>query len=254
MAPTATTHVRDLEPQWLNNRSYWLSHGCAQRLNDPEVSMYRSGVAHPLLNGILRVGEGGFSRARALSESFRGLPWTWWVGDDSYSGLARDLHAAGARLTGSVPVMGARVDDVPEQPPVPGLTVEALEPADLPEWVGAYAPSMGVAPGQVEASLAMEAASPEAPEHLVRFAGRMDGRIVGTSALLDRGGVGGVYLVSTDEAYRRRGIGAAMSAAAVASARRRNLHVVTLQASRSGEPVYRRMGFTTVAHYQLFTF
>jgi GNAT superfamily N-acetyltransferase len=246
-----TTDIHDLESQLLNNRHYWLGYGRTRRLEAPQVTMYHSGVAHPLLNGVLRVAEGGLSEAKALAESFSALPSTWWVGDDSYPALADDLRATGSTEIGSMPVMAARVDDVPEQPAVPGLTVETLQAADLREWVAAYAPSMGVVPDQEEASFAMEAGHPEAPGHLVRFAGRMKGRIVGTSALLDRGGVGGIYLVSTTEAYRRRGIGAALTAAAVTEARNRNLRVVTLQASRAGEPVYRRMHFTTVTRYRL---
>lgn len=253
MTPNATNDIHDLEPQWRNNRRYWLGYGRVQRLDVADVTMYGSGVAHPLLNGVLRVGEGGLDRARLLAGAFAGLPATWWVGDDSYPGLAGDLRAAGGTEFGAMAVMAARVDDVRGQPAVPGLTVETLEPADLPEWVSAYGPSMGVDPGQREISLAMEAEHPDTPDRLVRFAGRVDGRIVATSSLLDSGAVGGIYLVSTAEAYRRRGIGAALTAEAVEEARRRGLGVMTLQASGLGEPVYRRMGFTTVAQYRLFT-
>jgi GNAT superfamily N-acetyltransferase len=251
---TSTTHgIGDTQPQLLNNRHYWLGYGHVDRLDDPDVTTYRSGVAHPLLNGVLRVARGGFARARSLAASFGDLPSTWWIGEDSYPGLADDLVAAGGTQVATMPVMAARVDDVLDQPAVPGLTIETVPAAGLREWVSAYAPSMGVAPDQEEASLAMEARHADTPAHLVRFAGRVDGEVVGTSALLDRAGVGGIYLVSTAEAHRRRGIGAALTAAAVAEAGRRHLPMVTLQASRLGEPVYRRMGFTTVAHYRLFT-
>lgn len=98
----------------------------------------------------------------------------------------------------------------------------------------------------------MESGNPEAPEHLVRFAGRVDGRVVATSALLDRSGVAGMYVVATQERFRRRGIGAALTWAAIEEGRRRGLRVATLQASPMGRPVYERLGFRTVVDYRLF--
>jgi predicted acetyltransferase len=70
--------------------------------------------------------------------------------------------------------------------------------------------------------------------------------------MLEAHGAAGVYVVTTAEANRHQGIGAALTAAALREGRERGLRVGTLQASAMGEPVYRRMGFETVAEYQLF--
>lgn len=86
----------------------------------------------------------------------------------------------------------------------------------------------------------------------VRFVARAGGRAVGTALLFDAHGVTGVYIVATAEAYRRRGIGAALTAAALAEGRRRGLRVGTLQAGGLGAPVYAGMGFAKVAEYELF--
>jgi ribosomal protein S18 acetylase RimI-like enzyme len=63
--------------------------------------------------------------------------------------------------------------------------------------------------------------------------------------------VAGIYNVTTPPAYRRRGIGTALTAAALLAGRDRALRTGILQATAEGEPVYRRMGFTTVGEYRL---
>ncbi|MFI7608287.1 GNAT family N-acetyltransferase [Micromonospora sp. NPDC049366] len=245
--------VQDLAPQLINNRYYWLGYGREERMDDDGLTWYRSGVRHGLLNGILRVGEDRFDEALSIAKGFGELPWVWWVGPDSYRGLADDLRAAGAAEAGVLPVMAARIDQLVE-PPVPvGLSIEkVVSPGRLGEWVAAYAGPMGVPADQEGAALLIETDYPDAPDHLIRFAGVVEGRVVATSALLDRGGVAGIYLVAAQEQFRRRGIGAALTWAAIAEGRRRGLRVATLQASSMGRPIYERMGFRTVAEYQLF--
>ena len=95
--------------------------------------------------------------------------------------------------------------------------------------------------------------APKMAVDLDRFAGWLDERIVGSAVLLDHCGVAGIYAVTTVDGYRRRGIGAALTAAALRAGRERGRRVGTLQASSMGRPVYRRMGFQVVAGYRVFT-
>ncbi|BCB74678.1 GNAT family N-acetyltransferase [Phytohabitans flavus] len=242
----------DVEPQLANNRDYWLGYGRAGRL-DGDVTLYRSDVRHPQLNGVLRVREGALEAALTEVKRLDGLPRMWWVGPDSYPELGDDLAAAGGVQVGAIPVMAVALDRVTELPSPPDLSiVEVPGVYSLREWVESYAPSMGVTPDQLEVDLLMEQDRPDGPGELVRFAALLDGKVVGTAALLDRAGVAGVYVVTTREEYRRRGIAAATTAAALDLARLRGLRVATLQASEAGAEVYRRMGFETVATYQIF--
>lgn len=149
--------------------------------------------------------------------------------------------------------MAAPVDRVTHVAVPAGLTIEQIPvPGALEPFVEAYAGPMGVDDDQRAAALRMVAAHPDAPQHLVRFAGWRNGRIVGTSARLDSDGVARIYVAATREPYRGRGIGAALTAAAIGEGRRRGPAVTSLQASALGKPVHERLGLRTVAGYRLF--
>ena len=246
--------IHDLVPQLANCHDYWLGWGKTSDTADGDLSLYRSDVAHPLLNGVLRLRNAGLEGAIAEArERLDGVPWLWWVGPDSDPGVADGLLAAGAMQVEAMPVMAARTNRVDGFAGPPGLSVEEVTGLDaLGDYVAAYAPPLDVPLDQVDAVVDREANRTDRPGELVRFSGRVGGEVVGTSALLERDGVAGVYVVSTAESHRRRGIGAALTEAAVRAGRERGLRVATLQATSAGEPLYARMGFETVAEYRLF--
>ena len=58
--------------------------------------------------------------------------------------------------------------------------------------------------------------------------------------------------MSTRSTARGRGLGAAVTWAAVHEGLRRGARFASLQAWPMGEPVYRRIGFAAVSHYGVF--
>ena len=90
--------------------------------------------------------------------------------------------------------------------------------------------------------------------HAALFVGYVGDEPACCSALVITGDMAGIYWVGTRERHRRRGLGAAMTAHAVEVGRERGCRVASLEASRLGAPVYRRMGFTTTRHYLRFNF
>jgi GNAT superfamily N-acetyltransferase len=244
-----------LDAQLANCRDYWLAWGWAARV-DGTISYYRSGVPDGQLNGVLRIATGELVDACAgqLIEQLRGVPWLWWVGADSGPDVANRLTAHGAEHVGTVPVMTRSLDrpvtyDLPAE-----VTIEVVETdAALAEWVSVYCTCFGVPTTAVADTLRGEAGRTDAGP-VVRFAATVAGRMVGTALLLTTRDVAGIYVVTTLPEYRRRGIGTAVTAAALETARERGYRVATLQASSLGAPVYRRMGFEKVAEYQLFRF
>jgi GNAT superfamily N-acetyltransferase len=235
-----------------NCRSYWLGYGYAQRVEDG-LTLYSVGADHPQLNGVMWLGSGNIdAKIAEARRRLAGHPWLWWVGGDSDPATLAALAAAGGETVGVAPIMAIRTDAVRPLPRPADLHVDRLpEGAPLSSWVAAYAPAMGVREADIPLVVAAEEARQDAPGVLVRFEARIEGRIVGVSELLLADGVAGIYLVATDEAWRRRGVGAALTSAALACAREHGFPLATLQATPMGEPLYRSLGFVKVAEYQI---
>lgn len=242
--------VTEIAPQAANCRDYWLGWADVARLDD-EVVYYRSGLAHPLLNGVLRLrcdAQVNRSVERA-ADALAGVPWSWWVGPDSAAGVADSLADLGAARLGAMPIMAVELDRVVAGEGPAGLMIETVEGVGaITEWVRVYSPSFGVGAELEDDIVRIEAGRAGA----VRVIARLGGEAVGAALMLDAHGVAGVYVVATVEGHRRKGVGAAVTAAALRAGQERGLRVGTLQASGMGAPVYRRMGFQTVAEYQMF--
>lgn len=237
-----------------NLRAHWLAWGSSSGL-DADHAVYRSGLPHRLLNGVLRVRGCAVEDAAAEAEKqLSGVPWRWWIGPDSDPGVAHALEGRGYARVGSMPIMAAGLDKVPEPPLPAGLTVERVGTSErLADYVDAYASSFGIGPDLRDAVIDAEAGLRTDLGRLIRLVGRVDGRAVATSAVLVSNGVAGLYWIGTDPAYRERGIGAALTAAAMEIGREHGMSVCTLQASSQGEPVYTRLGFVGVGEVVLYS-
>jgi ribosomal protein S18 acetylase RimI-like enzyme len=85
------------------------------------------------------------------------------------------------------------------------------------------------------------------PDSIQRvFLARIEGAPVATSLGFMLDGVLGVYNVATIPAARRRGAGAAVTAAAMLDGQRRGAHAAILESSSMGRSVYERLGFRQV--------
>jgi GNAT superfamily N-acetyltransferase len=253
-AEPVATSLHELLPQMANLRAHWLAWGGSSGL-DADPAVYRSGLPHRLLNGVLRARERPVEDTAAEAEKqLSGLPWRWWTGPDSDPGVAHALEGRGYARVGNMPIMAARLDKVPEPPLPAGLTVERVDAsAGLADYVDAYASSFGIGPDLRDAVIDAEAGLRTDLGVLVRLVGRIDGRAVATSAVLVSNGVAGLYWIGTDPAHRGRGIGAALTAAAMAVGREHGMSVCTLQASSQGLPVYSRLGFVQVSEVVLYS-
>jgi GNAT superfamily N-acetyltransferase len=143
--------------------------------------------------------------------------------------------------------MWLELASLPEDPPrPPGLEI-ALADDDGPFGVEGL-------PYDDPAELpALHAAARRRPRRFWRFAARLDGRVVGQSALhLTTGhlGIAGIFSVGVVPAARRQGIGSAVTLAACRQAQALGCHHAALNATPDGERLYRRLGFTSLGHGQ----
>ncbi|MEU6089036.1 GNAT family N-acetyltransferase [Streptomyces sp. NPDC047085] len=245
--------ITALEPQLANCRDFWLGWGAQDRL-DECLTYYRSGLPYSALNGVLRLqsSEHMGHWVKQATNRLAGVPWRWWVGPDSAPDVQDRLADYGAVKVGSVPIMAVRIAQHTEISPPPSLKIEAIDGTKaLSEWVRTYSRSFGFAPQLLDDIVQCEAGRTDAT-NIVRVTGRLDKEAIGTACMLDAHGVAGIYVVTTAEAHRRQGIGAALTAAALKAGRERGARIGTLQASSLGIPVYQHMAFQTIAEYQLF--
>lgn len=177
------------------------------------------------------------------------VPFTLWTPgfDDpdldalaARHGLAREQH----------PYPGMVLTPVPSRPALPpGLVVEPAVAGREADFA-AVVVSGGLG-AEAAALLTGPAFADRADVDL--FVGYLDGSPVGTSIAISSARVGGVVSVLTVAEARGRGVGTALTWAAVEAGRVRGHEVVALQATPMGLPVYRAMGFATVLEHAEYT-
>ncbi len=86
------------------------------------------------------------------------------------------------------------------------------------------------------------------------FSAVVEGEPVGETTLLTSGGTAGLYDVEVIEKFRRRGIGSALIHAALRHARSLGYAHVVLGATRSGSPVYTRLGFRELCNLSFWKY
>lgn len=235
--------------------------------DDPDATWGIAGYPDPIRNMVVsaRFAPGDADRRiREISAAYaaRGTGFLWWVAPfHTPDDLGERLLRAGLRFEGTAPAMAIDLAELPRDEALPpGLEiVPVLDEATLREFVGVLAAEMGVPDGAPNPAARHHAALLEAiPPTLtsepvpLRYLGRIDGRPVASSRISIGGGVAGLYAVATLPDARGRGIGRAMTLAALDAGRALGYRIGVLQASDSGLPVYRRLGFRTMFDYAVY--
>lgn len=87
---------------------------------------------------------------------------------------------------------------------------------------------------------------------LETYVGYVNDTPVATAVLMMAQGVAGIFNIATEESYRRRGIGEAMTSHVIRIGRQSGCRIAALQASAVGRSLYERMGFRLVSPYLEF--
>ena len=176
------------------------------------------------------------------------------MGDDPRTAVVHPL-AAGFEDGGDEPAMEADLRAGPPLlPPVDGLVVDRVRTvAALDEYRAVLAGGFGEGPPEaawVAEVFGRIGLGDDVPwQHLL---GRLDDEPAATAAVFfSPREVAGLYFVCTTPAVRRRGIGAAITAAAMQVAVEHGCTSAVLGSSPMGEGVYRRLGFEEVFRYRL---
>lgn len=231
---------------------------------EPDVTWWITGRPHPMYNGIwlARLAPEGIDRRiAAILAPFkaRGVPCGWTVGPTTApADLAERLEGHGLRLVASQTAMALDLQQMREDfAAPPNLRVTMVRDRDaLVAWRqasnrGFEADDEGARTYDT-AYLAMGYDDTLPWRH---FLALLDDAPVASSSLLLHAGIAGVFGVATIPEARRRGVGAAVTLAALRAARDLGYHVAMLVPSDMGLALYTRIGFReccTVRHYAWF--
>jgi GNAT superfamily N-acetyltransferase len=183
-----------------------------------------------------------------------GVPGSWHVGPSMRPpDLGGRLIAHGFEYVGDDIGMSVDLSELPEGVPVPeNLVIERVhDEAGLAAWVEALGSGFGEGP--VEAEWVGEMYRRLGFEGPWRhYLGILAGEPVATATSFFGAGVAGIYFVCTVERARRRGIGAAVTLAALREARKMGYGIGVLGSSEMGYPVYRGLGFEEYCRIGLY--
>lgn len=237
--------------------------GGGRQRDDPDLAWSIGGSPLDYHNCVVRAdlppaaADEAIARSREEMAAYA-VPGSWHIGPSMRPDDIDDrLRAAGFVDDGTEPGMAVDLGALATGRPAPdGLLVERVaDEAGLAAWESVLASGFGE--GEREArwvASIYRAAGYAAPASPWRhFLARIDGVPVGTATTYLAAGVVGLYFVSTTPAARRRGVGAAVTLAALHDARELGCRVGVLQSSAAGRSVYAGLGFRELCTFQLFT-
>jgi len=223
----------------------------AEVYSGDDLSWCITDIAFPSCNAVFRVRlkpedvdktiENLIARGKA-----RKVPLEWWIGQDTKpANLGERLLAHGFTHHGDGAGMAIDLLAMNEDVSVPsGMTITRVEDVDtLKKWCHVTSVGFGI-PAHAEAPLLEYFTGLIDLKLPVRYyLAWLDGKPVATSMYLLAEGVAGLYFVATLPEARQQGIGFAVTLKPLQEARELGYRAGILQASKMGEPVYRRMGF-----------
>jgi len=185
---------------------------------------------------------------RFFSERKRG--YTLWTRSHLDAALQAAAAEAGLTRVADTPGMALSAP-TPDLPLAPGVTFDFVEDsAGARDFAGVAVRAYATVGMPIEASSQLFA-TPERMlrPHLIASVARWDGEPVSAALAILSHGIAGIYWVGTAPSHRCRGLGEACTRAVGNAAFARGAASVVLQASRQGEPIYRRMGYREITRY-----
>lgn len=223
--------------------------------DDASGLWFRSGIPFPIYNGMYGIRETEHVIERLDICKRERIPQVACIGPGS-EGL--NLHTLfkeyGLMKAGGAPGMGMSLDNLPATMPLPpGATVEPVETeAQLQEWVEVQNTCFQFPQWVKEATFRLTANTLTQDPDTKRvwmFLGRFFGTPVATSMLVLSDDVAGVYNVTCLPEAGRRGMGTAMTMAALLAGRDAGFRSGVLQATPKSKAMYEKIGFEEVCHF-----
>jgi GNAT superfamily N-acetyltransferase len=220
--------------------------------DDPDLLWSLSDIAFPMFNLAVRANFAEADADQAIATAVarcksRHVPMLWWIGPRTRPpDLGVKLLAHGFEYADEMPGMAADLtawNDSGDTPP--GLVIKPVLDSETAHVWGHTLVLGSELPASFEEAIlesftvfGLEAHSP-----LRHYLALLDDEPVAASTLWLGAGVAGIYNVATVPTARGRGVGTAITSAALRSARAEGCQVAILHSSAVGFNIYRRLGF-----------
>ena len=220
----------------------------ARLIDDGRVFAVRTDVPINFFSGIAM---STLSEAEVVPviETMRPGPFRWWISPSTRpENLASILVRLGFHHTYDAPGMMADLAAVDFDPPPPaGLAIARVHALD--DWELVF--MEGFERPERERGV-WRAAYAHCDDSWVHFVGYLEGTPVATTSVLLCGDLAGIYHVVTLPQARGRGVGRAITLAALHHAKKMGATHAALQASEMGFGVYRAIGFVQYCDLTLY--
>ena len=219
-----------------------------------DVLAVHTGVPLTFFNGVPRTAFGADAVERVLETAAwfrdRGTPFRWWLTPSvTPPDLIRILGESGLRHFYYATGMVAGISNGGPVRDVSGLEIiRVADRSTLAKWIEVFAEGFSL-PEKAKIVWADAYSHLDSWRH---FLGILDGVPVATSSLCPGGGIGGIFNVVTLPAARGRGVGAAITTAAVRDAASAGCRVAALQSSEMAVSVYESIGFEVCCDLELY--
>ena len=227
---------------------------------EPALTWVSTGTRIPFYSGVVRTRLSDQDADRAIetvTAEFHARGWLmgWWVMPPSRpADLAARLAAHGFTPWTSDLGMAVDLAGVPETVPLPpDVTVERVHTMEaLEDWLRAFGAGFGVPDAGLARYRRLPLGVPPSNSVFHFYLARSAGAPVATSMWFPAEHAAVLDEIATIPAMRRRGIGTAVTHAALRDAQMNGYQTAVLVASEAGIPVYRRLGFTPYGRRHIY--
>ncbi len=239
--------VRALARNWHTLRRSFAMVPTVRLRDDAHAFWFSTGIPSAWFNAVLFARftpEEADTEIADISAHFRAqyVPWLWFIDPDSGpDDLGARLRAHGMERAFDCRNMAMALPDVPLTAPLPPdvSIYPVVDDATFALW---RMVAMIGDERDDRASIDLQIATSLAPNRL-HFVATLRGEPVARATIVPAAGVAGLYGVATLPPARGRGIGHAITCAALDAARGMGYEVAVLQSSPMGYPIYIRIGF-----------
>jgi GNAT superfamily N-acetyltransferase len=228
----------------------------AELLDDGRIFGVMSHLPIPFFSGIASSNIAA-DDVVAVMDRFRSkrCPFRWWLTPSTRpEGLEAILKGNGMRHAYDAPGMAADLTTLDLDVPLPAsVTIRQLAHQDeMPRYFDVFIPAFSIPSGDAVVwrdAYEQIGFGDVAWTHYVAF---LDDQPAATTSLLLDGELAGIYNVATLAQARGKGIGAAVTRAAMLYARNHGATQAALQSSDLGYSVYRGLGFVEYCNLRLY--